>query len=413
MVHTVECGVPLRRPELWKTSVTRCPSLVSVCEVSSTTERIARRAHRSAAGLLLGALGVVVELPFLVLTAPALVIRRTRAWVLPATRRLAELERARIARFLGGETSDDYPDGRAWSYLAVRCGVGGLGAGIVALAVLGGVGGAIMVGQLLSGSPIGGGDQRFWYDPFTVVLGGTLLLFLVAQGARGVAGLDRAVARRLLGPSAKDRLRRRVHELATTRAEVVEAVNTERRRIERDLHDGVQQSLVALGMLLGRARRASTPEQITELVRQAHEHSQQALHELREVTWRVYPMALETGGLGAALEALADRSTVPTTLTYELAERPDAATEVVAYFVVSEAVTNALKHSGCTRIEIDVTRNETIVVVRIVDDGVGGADPAGAGLSGLARRVAAADGVLTVASPPGGSTVVRAELPCA
>ncbi|WP_197320602.1 sensor histidine kinase [Saccharomonospora sp. NB11] len=381
--------------------------------MSSTTERIARGAPRVGAGLLFGALAVVVELPFVLLTAPAVLVPPARRSVHRVARALAELHRTRLARFLNTALSGDYPDHRAWPYLAARCVVGGLTAGIVVLAALGGVGGGIMVGQLLSGSPVGGGTERSWYDPFTVVLGGALLVFLVVSGLWGVVVLERAVARRLLAPSATDRLRERVHELATTRAEVVKAVNAERRRIERDLHDGVQQSLVALGMVLGRARRTTSPDRVAELLRQAHEQSQDALRALREVAWRVYPVALETGGLGVALEALAERSTVPISLHYALADRVDEATEVVAYFVVSEAVTNALKHSGCTRVEIDVHRDDRIVVVRVVDDGVGGADVAGEGLTGLGRRVAAADGTLTVASPPGGPTVVRAELPCA
>ncbi|MEY7974099.1 sensor histidine kinase [Saccharomonospora xinjiangensis] len=385
--------------------------------MSSTTERIARRAARAGTGLVLGSFTAVLELVFLVLSAPALVAEPTRVRVLALARRLAESERARIARFLGSENSGDYENDRAWRYLAVRCVVGWLGAGVFALVVFGGISGAIMLGQLLSGGAVGGGEHARWYDPITVVLGGALLVFLAVQGLIGVATLDRAVARRFFGPSDKERLRRRVRELATTRADVVEAVNAERRRIERDLHDGVQQGLVALGMVLGRARRAldlsRDPALVEELVRQAHEQSQHALEELREVAWRVYPIALETGGLGVALESLAERSTVPTSLVYDLAERADAATETVAYFVVSEAVTNAVKHSACDRVEVEVSRAGKMITVRISDDGVGGAVSTGAGLSGLARRVAAADGTFGVDSPAGGPTVVRAELPCA
>lgn len=385
--------------------------------MSSTAERIVSRAWRVCAGLVLGALTSLPELLFCVLTGPALIAPLTRRWTFAGARWLAELERSRIARFLSSENSGDYGNDRAWRYLAARCVVGGLGAGVFVLTVLGALTGVVMLGQLLSGEAVGGGDDPRWYDPIAVVLGGTLLSFLAVQGLLGVAALDRALARHFFGPSDKERLRRRVRELTTTRAEVVEAVNTERRRIERDLHDGVQQSLVALGVVLGRARRAlgsaPAPARVEELVRQAHEQSQHALNELREVTWRVYPIALETAGLEVALESLVERSTVPTSLTYALTERPDAATETVVYFVVSEAVTNAVKHSDCTRIEIEVFRNEKVITVRVTDDGVGGATPTGAGLSGLARRVAAADGTFAVESPVGGPTVVRAELPCA
>jgi signal transduction histidine kinase len=143
---------------------------------------------------------------------------------------------------------------------------------------------------------------------------------------------------------------------------------------------------------------------------QAHEESQQALIDLREVTWRVYPTALDKDGLHAALEGVADRASVPVVLRYELTARPDLATETVMYFVASEAVTNALKHGDPTGIVIVVTSEGDEIVVTVRDDGRGGADVTGSGLSGLASRVAAADGVFQVTSPPGGPTVVSARL---
>jgi len=237
----------------------------------------------------------------------------------------------------------------------------------------------------------------------------TIAAFLCWQGITGVATLDRWLARRFLGPSTRTLLERRMSFLATSRAEVVEAVNGERRRIERDLHDGVQQRLVALGVLLGRARRTGD----TELVRQAHEEVQEALRELREVAWRVYPIALDDSGLGAALESLAERAAVPVEVRYTLLWAPPLALSTVIYFVASESVTNAAKHSGATHITISVHHDDRKILVEIADDGSGGArvDRTG-GLSGLARRVAAADGKFTVDSPDGGPTVVRAVLPC-
>jgi signal transduction histidine kinase len=195
---------------------------------------------------------------------------------------------------------------------------------------------------------------------------------------------------------------------------MMDAVDGERRRIERDLHDGVQQRLVALGMLIGRARRSHHPDRADQLLLQAHEESRRALTELREVAWRVYPTVLDEAGLHAALETVAERTTLPVHLTYDV-EAPPAPRQVetVAYFVVSEAVTNVVKHSGATRIKVALHRDGPTLAVRVEDDGTGGADPAGGGLNGLASRVAALDGRFRVDSPAGGPTTVIAELPCA
>ncbi|PXY32141.1 sensor histidine kinase [Prauserella muralis] len=373
-----------------------------------------RRVCRATAGLALGGASAFAEFGYVLLALPALAVPAARHRVFAGARVLAELERARLARFLASDNSADYTGRRALEYLALRSVVGGIGAGIFLLILWGAVSAGIMARQLATGRPIGGGDlDGDWYDPITVVLFGTLLVFLAVQGLVGVAVLDRRLAHRFLGPSEQELLRRRVSELATTRAEVVAAVNDERRRIERDLHDGVQQRLVALGMLLGRARRTRDAEHVAELLRQAHDESQEALQELREVTWRVYPIALDSGGLQVALESLAERSSLPVTVDYALVRRPDEATETVAYFVASEAVTNAIKHAGASRIGIAVEQDASMIVVRITDDGTGGASADGGGLSGLARRVAAADGVFSVDSPPGGPTTVTAELPCA
>ncbi|NIH82734.1 sensor histidine kinase [Amycolatopsis viridis] len=375
-----------------------------------------RRPLRVTAGLALGGLSAFAEVVFVVAATLALAIPPARPAVFAAARWFAERERSRLWRHLGQATPDDYRAGRALRYLAARSVVGGLGAGIFVLIALGLVTAAIMGWQQVTGQPLGGGDpigrDRDWYDAPGLLLIGVLLLFLAVQGLIGVAALERRLARHFFGPTKQERLQRRVDALTHSRAEVVEAVNDERRRIERDLHDGVQQRIVSLGVLLGRARRASSPEQAAALLRQAHEETQLTLQELRDVAWRVYPVALDDGGLGAALEALAERSSVPVGLSYALEERVDPATETVAYFVASEAVTNAIKHSAASRIEIAVARSGRMLTMTITDDGVGGARAAGNGLSGLARRVGAADGAFTVDSPPGGPTVVRAELPC-
>jgi len=365
------------------------------------------------AGLALGSVTGFVELGFVILGGLAVTVPAARPTVFFSARWLAELERERLARYLGSENAIDYTGRRALEYLSVRWCVGLLGTGILALATYGALTGGIIVGQVVTGKAPGGEQPLVWYEPLLVLFVGLLLIFLCIQGLSAVATMDRKLARHFLGPSPEELLRRRVTELSVSRAEVVEAVNDERRRIERDLHDGIQQRMVALGMLLGRARRTNDVEHSSNLLRQAHEEAQEALQDLRDVTWRVYPIALDEGGLHAALEALAERSSVPIGLSYELTKRPPLAIETVAYFVASEAVTNTIKHAAATLITIDVTRTGETLVIRISDDGSGGALAAGGGLSGLSRRVAAADGEFTVDSPIGGPTTVTAVLPCA
>ncbi|WP_409489838.1 sensor histidine kinase [Amycolatopsis sp. cmx-11-12] len=378
----------------------------------AATRRYLRKMLRGTLGLAIGAMTAVAEFFYVLFGGIALAVPALRRPVFSGARTLSEMERQRLEKYFGAENATDYTGRRAMAYLVPRCVIGLLSAGIFGMILLGAGSGVIIGYQLLDGRSPGGEAPADWYDPVTTVLFGALLIFLSLQGLIGAATLDRKLAMSFFGPSKKEQLRRRVSELATSRAEVVEAVNGERRRIERDLHDGVQQRLVALGMLLGRARRAGDPGHASELLRQAHEESQRALEDLREVSWRVYPIALDSDGLHPALEALAERSGVPVHLRVDLPERPPAAIETVVYFVASEAVTNTIKHAAATRIDIEAEREGDSVRVRITDDGTGGARASGGGLSGLARRVAAADGEFTVDSPLGGPTVVTAVLPC-
>jgi len=208
----------------------------------------------------------------------------------------------------------------------------------------------------------------------------------------------------------------RVEQLTRQRTEAVDAAVSERRRIERDLHDGAQQRLTALAIDLGRARAKldSDPEAARGLVEQAHEDAKHALTELRNLARGIHPAILTDRGLDAALSALAARSPVPVEISVEIDERPSAAIESTAYFVVAEALTNAAKHAAASRLRVRVWRHEDALIVEVHDDGVGGAalEPGG-GLEGLATRVATVDGTLSVSSPAGGPTVLRAELPCA
>jgi signal transduction histidine kinase len=386
-----------------------------------SNSHLAHRAVLGAVSHVLGCLTAVLEMVFILVLTPVHAIPAARPGIDAFGRAVVELHRRRLVTFLD---YDDHlyvvPDWRrAHSYVVRRLVLGTIALAIFALILLGGVSGVIMVWQVVRGQPMGGysGDQSHngnqWYEVAAAALLGLVLLFVAVWGLIGVAVLERRLADLYLRPSEAEVLRRRVTELADTRAAVVEAVNDERRRIERDLHDGVQQRLVALGMLLGRALRAKEAGHATRLLEQAHEESQQALDDLREVTWRVYPTALDKDGLHAALEGVADRASVPVKVRYELVGRPDLATETVAYFVASEAVTNALKHGRPAGIVIGVLGEGEQVVVTVRDDGCGGADVRGSGLSGLASRVAAADGVFEVVSPVGGPTVVTARLPVA
>ncbi|MER7371084.1 sensor histidine kinase [Streptomyces lanatus] len=356
---------------------------------------------RLAAGLLLGGLTALAEFACVV-----------GGWIgMPGTGalRLAEWERRRLAVFQAAELDPPRSRKAALAYLSARWPLGLFGLLVLLTSLI-----ALAYASLPLWAWFVLEPDAPWDIVFSA-LGGLFLLFLCAQGGRGLAQLDEQLARRHLGPSETELLRRRVGELAETRAGVMQAVHDERRRIERDLHDGVQQRLVALGMLLGRARRATDPAKADALLHQAHEESAHALTDLRETAWRIYPAALDERGLAAALEGLAERSVIPVQVSYELdGTPPPVPVQTVAYFVAAEAVTNTLKHSGATRADIRVTRRDTEVIVRIEDDGDGGAPrrPTTGGLLGLSRRVAALDGRLDVDSPPGGPTVITAELPC-
>ena len=242
---------------------------------------------------------------------------------------------------------------------------------------------------------------------------GAALCVAAAWVVRGMAIAHGAVALALLGPS-QNQLQARVEALQTSRDRAVDSAEAERRRIERDLHDGAQQRLVALAMDLGmaRAKLETDPAAATALVGEAHEEAKRALAELRDLARGIHPAVLADRGLDAAISALAARSPVPVGIDVATGRLPDPV-ESAAYFVVAEALTNAAKHAQAAEISVRITRHRDLLIVEVIDDGAGGADPArGTGLRGLADRVAAVDGHLTVTSPPGGPTVIRAELPC-
>ncbi|MGW6448516.1 sensor histidine kinase [Lentzea sp. NPDC055074] len=330
---------------------------------------------------------------------------------------LTEYELGRIERFDQAVHTNPLTRKGCRRYLAVRWLVGALGAGVIWMLAFWYVVALSMVTAWLFD-----GEWGFIEEEGVVTLGligivaipGLLVIFVTTAGVVGVTVLDRWLATAMLGTSQQALLRERVAELTSTRAEVIEAIDDERRRIERDLHDGVQQRLVALGMLIGRAKRARGEEQLQELLQQAQATAGEAIDELREVATRVYPAVLDDSGLDTALEVLAERASVRVAISNGLTESPGTALETVIYFVTSEAVTNAAKHADPSMVEIRVgPDDEGGITVVVRDDGVGGADPTGTGLSGLARRVKAVDGEFAVTSPPGGPTTVYARVPCA
>ncbi|WP_433538532.1 sensor histidine kinase [Micromonospora sp. CA-249363] len=367
-------------------------------------------------GVAAGSATAVVELGFLAVAAVALAAsaltptagRRTAELTRRYAGQLVRLERRRLAGLLAVNeppATHEVSTRRQVGYLAARLLPGTLG--LLAYAVLGI--GLVLAGIVLRAAVRG---ELSLLDALAQVAVGAVLLLLNVQALASVAALDVRLARRLLRPGHRAELTRRVQELTSSRAAVIAAVDAERQRIERDLHDGLQQRLVALGMLLGRARRARDADRARDLVAQAHEDVQRAVAELREVAWRVYPSALDASDLGEVLSMVARGSEVPVRIRCDLPSRPARQIETVLYFVACEALTNAAKHAAATLVTVEIGVREGWIRMRVRDDGVGGADLTGRGLSGLARRVAALDGRLGVTSPVGGPTTVLAELPC-
>jgi signal transduction histidine kinase len=209
-------------------------------------------------------------------------------------------------------------------------------------------------------------------------------------------------------------LRERVDGLRTAQQRIIDAADAERRRIERDLHDGAQQRMVSVAVTLGlaEAQLEKDPSRAAGLISQAREEAQLAVKELRELARGIHPALLSDRGLGAALEALASRAPVPVTVTGV----PDAplrqAIEAAAYFATAEALTNVAKYARASEASVELVTEDDCLRVRVRDDGVGGADPAtGSGLRGLCDRVEALDGRFEIESPPGSGTTVTIELP--
>ncbi|SFP09999.1 Signal transduction histidine kinase [Amycolatopsis arida] len=250
---------------------------------------------------------------------------------------------------------------------------------------------------------------------FALGLAGVILLPLGIWVVPWLGWLHGELALALLGPPRAQRLAARAQRLQASRARGVDAAEAERRRIERDLHDGAQQRLVAVAMSVGRAKAKldGAPSEVRELLDEAHSDAKLAVSELRDLARGIYPAVLADRGLDAALSAQAARSPITVDVDVDVEPRPPAAVETTAYFIVGETLTNVAKHAGATEARVRVRRSGDTVTVEVTDNGRGGAEMRpGGGLAGLADRAATIDGVITVVSPPGGPTVIRADLPC-
>jgi signal transduction histidine kinase len=300
---------------------------------------------------------------------------------------------------------------RALLYLVLRLPLGVLG---FAAAVVLPLGCGWLIGFPLWGRLLEPGPRPVtWLDAASVLLG-LLLLSAVPGAIRALSTANRRLARLLLGPA---RAQQRVRQLESARATLL-AENTDRlRRLERDLHDGTQARLVALAITLSLADDALAPAagpdlgRLRTLMDRARGQTDDAIDELRRLTRGIHPVALD-GGLGEALPSLTATSPVPVAVRLDVRERPDEVVERAVYFCAAELLTNVAKHSGARSAELAASAADGRVRLSVRDDGRGGAALGiGTGLTGLAERLAAVDGVLRIDSPPGGPTVVTAELP--
>lgn len=254
-----------------------------------------------------------------------------------------------------------------------------------------------------------------WSGAFGVAALGLLLIVITVVGLPALAWLQGACGRELLSPPDEGDMSIRVAQLTATRAAALDAHAIELRRIERALHDGTQNRLVAVNVLLGTVRRAvqRDPSTALEAIDRAQTATESALADLRSVARTILPPVLTDRGLPAALDGLAANSPVPCNLTIDLPIRCAAATEATAYFAVAEALTNSARHSHATQVSVVIRSDIERLVVTMEDNGQGGADDrSGTGLLGIRQRTEALDGTMTLSSPPGGPSLLKVDLPC-
>ncbi|MFC3384089.1 sensor histidine kinase [Couchioplanes azureus] len=364
-----------------------------------------RATFHVATGTLLGAAtGAVISLLLVVWWASvaSLVAGPTGHWLLPVlyvavaltsplallacVRFLSAIQRERFRAVLGLDIAAPVLDAgtgwlrmlRAWTvaptwrqlaYHLLAPPLGGLGGVVVAFCW------SAPVLAVLSSDHLSPKDAVLWFG------GATALLLAAPWVARGVAAADIAAARRLLGPGRAERLAERVELLARSRADLVDAADAERRRIERDLHDGVQQRLVSLAMNLGMARATLSDRSpdVQEVVAAAHEEAVAALAELRDFVRGLHPAVLNDRGLDAALSGIVARTPLPVKLRVDVAQRCSPSIEAIAYFAVSEALTNVVKHANASRAEVVAERLGDRLIITVTDDGHGGASVDGTG----------------------------------
>jgi signal transduction histidine kinase len=354
-------------------------------------------------------------------------------------RGIGHVERSRFAALLGVEMVDPVPplqETSLWRRLVERVktrprwreivyGVVQLPLSLLTmlLTVAAWCGSAALLALPFYVSHMPGGTAKFWLFEVSQGAGAALAALVGAVGlvlvapwvTEAMAAIDIKVGRRLLSLGSQEAVDRRVAQLETSRAAAVDSAEAERRRIERDLHDGAQQRLVSLAIDLGNARERleADPEGGRALVAEAHEEAKAALKEIRDLVRGIHPVILEDRGLDAALSAIVARSPVPVRLDVDVAERPSAAVESTAYFVVAEALTNVARHAEATNAVVTIARAGDRLVIEVRDDGRGDAKPgSGTGLLGLLDRVTAHGGSMHVVSPPGGPTTLLVELPC-
>jgi signal transduction histidine kinase len=409
-----------------------------------TTTRTWRTLSHALLDLVVGSITFSVIIALLATTAGLLV---TVVFAIPVAwltfvlaTGLGRVERTRFASLLDVELDPPYPPlakGSFWRHLLDRVKSPGrwreigylllllpLGVVTFTAATVTWCGSFALIALPLYVGALPGGTAKFGL--FEIGSDGTAIA-AAAVGAIGVlllapwttvamGKLSALAGRHLLGAPRRDALEAKVEELDASRTAALDSAEAERRRIERDLHDGAQQRLVALGMDLGRAKEQfhTHPDRALALITSAHEEAKEALAELRHLVRGFHPAILEDRGLDAALSSVVARCPVPVTLKVDVPKRPSAPVENTIYFAVTEALANVAKHARASRASVSISARGDRLVVEIADDGVGGARVTpGSGLAGLAERVAAVGGRTQVVSPAGGPTSVFVEVPCA
>jgi signal transduction histidine kinase len=406
--------------------------------------RLFRAACHVSLGLVMGIITFTFTITLLATSAGLLVtflLALPVIWMLfTLSRGFAKAERSRARALMGAEIADPVPplsrpgwigrlgerarSGPRWREIAYHLAllpVGTIGYAVTSAAWSGSL---AMIALPFYVDHLPGSSAKFYFFELTsgrgsaaaAAVGIVGLVFVAPWITLAAANIQASMAKGLLGPSQDQALVQQVSRLETSRTAAVDSAEAERRRIERDLHDGAQQRLVALAAGLGAAREKldEDPEQARAMVSDAHEEAKAALKDIRDLVRGIHPVILEDRGLDAALSAIVAKSPVPVALDVQIAERPPAAIESAAYFFVNEALTNIARHASATRAYISIARAGDRLVVEVRDNGKGGADATrGTGLDGIRERVTALGGNMYLISPPGGPTTISVELPCA